>query len=398
MSQNPLMDSGMRSPKTPSLKPALAAALGSLEVHLDQELTRYRRSRMGVRATSQPSVQSYITNPPADVTGKTTTDNHTHSPILEISNYTTPILETPLEQPAPNTTKIETPQHPPTSADTASHTQIPLPPPNAAIVPTPTQTSQNNKLVADDTPSHPDDYLESSEALLRSLTDEQTSEEEQPVNTSDSLLSPLGIGSMLLLLVASLTLGYVVFNPKSLPQLNLSKLFNSSSSPTPGNPEAVTKNPQSELQPELTPIPKYPNLAAQEFPEVRDPNDVVGLQPKVQPTPLTPFNPPTIPTPIAPLPPVAVSPLPTLQPLPNPATTPPQTTTEIKPAADGRYFIVADNQEASSLTTAKQVVPDAYLSTNQKLIYLGALTTKEEAEQRLKQLQAKGIKARIQQP
>ncbi|MGH1393093.1 MAG: hypothetical protein ACRAVC_03535, partial [Trichormus sp.] len=81
-----------------------------------------------------------------------------------------------------------------------------------------------------------------------------------------------------------------------------------------------------------------------------------------------------------------------------PATTPPQTTTEIKPAADGRYFIVADNQEASSLTTAKQVVPDAYLSTNQKLIYLGALTTKEEAEQRLKQLQAKGIKARIQQP
>jgi cell division septation protein DedD len=59
---------------------------------------------------------------------------------------------------------------------------------------------------------------------------------------------------------------------------------------------------------------------------------------------------------------------------------------------------VTDNQEASSLAAARKVVPDAYLSSGNKLIYLGALNSKEEAQQRLKQLQAKGIKARVQQP
>jgi hypothetical protein len=404
MSQNPLMDSGTRSPKTPSLKPALAAALGSLEVQLDQELARYRRSRMGMRATSQPSVHSYVSSPPQDMTPKTTTVGNTQPPIVEIRNYTSPIPETPPEQAALTTTKIETPEHTSVSTHTESNTQIPLPPPNvsSSIVPASTETNQNDKLLANDTPTQPDDYLESSEALLRSLTDEQSPADNQPSNSSESLLSPLGIGSMLLLLLASLTLGYVVFNPKSLPQLNLSKLFNSNSSPSAENPEAVGTNTQHQVQPELTSIPKYPNLAAQEFPEVRDPNDVVGLQPKVQPAPIAPLNPLAIPTPVTPpltqvqpLPPLDISPTP-LQPLPQPTANP--ANTEIKPAADGRYYIVTDNQEASSLAAARKVVPDAYLSSGNKLIYLGALNSKEEAQQRLKQLEAKGIKARVQQP
>ncbi|WP_414576365.1 hypothetical protein [Anabaena sp. CCY 9402-a] len=405
MSQKPLIDSGTRSPKKPSLKPALAAALGSLEVQLEQELARYRRSRMGVRTTSQSSVHTYVSSPPQDVTTKTTTVGNPQPPTVEIRNDTTPVPETPPEQSALTTTNKETPEHTSVSTHTESNTQIPLPPPNLAssIVPASTQTNQNDKLLTNDTPSQPDDYLESSEALLRSLTDEQSSADNQPSNSSDSLLSPLGIGSMLLLLLASLTLGYVVFNPKSLPQLNLSKLFNSNSSPRSENSDAVVTNAQPQLQPELTPIPKYPNLAAQEFPEVRDPNDVVGLQPKIQPT-IAPLNPLAIPTPVIPpltqvqpLPPLDISPIP-LQPLPQPTATPTQSNVEIKPAADGRYYIVTDNQEASSLAAARKVIPDAYLSSGNKLIYLGALKTREEAQQRLKQLQAKGIKARVQQP
>jgi hypothetical protein len=405
MSQNPLIDSGTRSPKTPTLKPALAAALASLEVQLDQELARYRRTRMGVRAASQPSVNSYISNHPQEVTPKNTTVANTQAPIVEIRNHTTPtpVTETPTAPLPPEPPQIPT--------LTESNTQIPLPPPDAAssIVPATSQTHQNDKLLADDTPTQPDDYLESSEALLRSLTDEQPQTENQPSNSNDSLLSPLGIGSMLLLLLASLTLGYVVFNPKSLPQFNFSRLFNSNSSPSDENTEVVGTNSQPQPQPELTPIPKYPNLAAQEFPQVRDPNDIVGLQPKIQPTPIAPSNPVTIPTPVIPpainplpqlqpLPPIDISPTPTPQPSPTPTATPTQANTEIKPAADGRYYIVADNQGASSLAAARQVVPDAYLSNNQKLIYLGALKTKAEAQQRLKQLQAKGIPARVQQP
>ncbi|QLE54110.1 hypothetical protein [Nostoc sp. TCL26-01] len=397
MSQNHLTDADT------GLKPGLAAALASLEVQLEQELTRYRRTRMGVKAANQPRVNSYANNYPQESPTRNATVADT--PPAEIKLPINAIVETPPEIPvATITTAItDTPQIPPKPE---ANTQIPLPAASvndSSMVSAIAQSYPGEKLLAEETPSQPDDYLESSEALLRSLTDEQP-ETTQPNNSSDSLLSPLGIGSMLLLLVASLTLGYVVFNPKSLPQLNFSKLFNSNSSPKAENPQTVADQSQPQLQPEPTLIPKYPNLAAKEFPEVRNPNDVVGLQPKVQPTPTAlPVNP----VPIQPLviPPVA-SPVPQLQPLPSLNVSPkPQATAtpspanaEIKPSADGVFHIVVDNQGNNALTNARKIVPDAYLSRNSTLIYLATLKTKEEAQQRLKQLQAKGIKARVQQP
>lgn len=142
---------------------------------------------------------------------------------------------------------------------------------------------------------------------------------------------------------------------------------------------------------------------------MRNPIDVVGLKPKVQPTPIAPANtlpiqqpvipPVTNPLPEAqPLPTLDASSTPRLQPLPQGTATLPPASNQIKPSADGLYHIVIDNQGANALTAARQVVPDAYLSRNSTLIYLATVKTKEEAEQRLKQLQAKGIKARLQQP
>ncbi|BCL34397.1 hypothetical protein [Nostoc sp. MS1] len=450
MSQKPLMDGS-------GLKPALAAALASLEVQLEQELARYRRTRMGIRATSQSRVNSYANNYAQDLSDKNASLANTQPSLLEIKPQTKPLPlpPTPPEKPAPVIIKSSTPEKTPQSeienpsslapnrqlpaaktpesqpkTQPEANRQIPLPPAtpteNSSIVPAIAQGNQSDKLLADDTPAQPDDYLESSEALLRSLTDEAP-EENQANNSNDSLLSPLGIGSMLLLLVASLTLGYVVFNPKTLPQLNFSKLFNGNSSPSTQTPPQTASNPQTELQPELTPIPKYPNLAAKEFPQVRDPIDVVGLQPKVQATPTVPANPIAIQTPVVPpvtnplpetqpLPALNPTPSPSLQPIPEAATTqsapspslqpiPEATTTtpatpsaEIKPSADGLYHIVIENQNPKSLNEARRVVRDAYLSRNSTLIYLATVKTKEEAQQRLKQLQAKGMKARLQQP
>lgn len=421
MSQKPLMDGT-------GLKPALAAALASLEVQLEQELARYRRTRMGIKATSQSRVHSYVNNYAQELTDKNATMANTQPSLLEIKPQakSLPLPPTPPEKPAPVIIKSSTQdKHPqpevenqsspvpkiPDNSQPEANTQIPLPPAKStdtSIVPAIAQTNQSDKLLADDTPPQPDDYLESSEALLRSLTDEQP-ENHQARNSHDSLLSPLGIGSMLLLLVASITLGYVVFNPKSLPQLNLSRLFNGNSSPSAENPQNVTTVPQTQLQPELTPIPKYPNLAAKEFPQVRNPIDVVGLQPKVQITPTAPPQPIAIQTPVVPpvnnpLPetqPLATlnpSPSPSLQPIPEVTATPAQPSAEIKPSADGLYHIVIDNQNPNALTEARRVVADAYLSRNSKLIYLAAVKTKKEAQQRLKLLQAQGIKARVQQP
>ncbi|MEH2303187.1 MAG: hypothetical protein V7K88_30520 [Nostoc sp.] len=452
MTQNPLNDSSTQSSKKPGLKPALAAALASLEVPLDQELARYRRTRTGLVSSNQPRVVSYMSSQPQPLTAIPTTSGTTYSSATQIKTNVPPasvpvnptstpatakidepptssLAVNPQKNPVPATAKTEELNNlnvSSTSDSPKTQTQLPPPPPNfsSSIVPAVVKdTKSKNLLQPDDTPKHPDDYLESSEALLRSLTEEQP-ETKKPSNYSDSLLSPLGIGSMLLLLIASLTLGYVLFNPKSLSQWNLGKLFNGNSSPTPENTEEVESNVQSQIQPPSTSIPKYPNLAAQEFPEVKDPNDVVGLKPKVQPTlavvpnPVVPQNPanpqaalPNPNTALKPTNPIALAPVPTLQPLPlrnlpptsptktspKPIATSPKPNAEIKPGTDGFYHVVIDNK-GEAFASARQVVGDAYLSSNKQLIYLGAFKTKEQVKQQMQLLQVKGIKARVQQP
>ncbi|MCC5634538.1 hypothetical protein LC593_01465 [Nostoc sp. CHAB 5844] len=414
MSQNSPIDFGIQSSKTPELKPALAAALASLEVQLDQELARYRRSRIASKTAYQSRTGSYISTQPQEATEMTALTGKTQLPVTEIKTSIppAPVTEVPLEKPATaKTEEAEKPQQ--ASSNDSSQTQIPLPSSNStsSIVPASAKAAQSENLMqANATPTQPDDYLESSEALLRSLTDEQQQQTKPPSNSNDSLLSPLGIGSMLLLLMASLTLGYVIFNPKSLPQLSLDKIFNSNSAANIDKTQTQEgeSQPQTPAQTELTPIPKYPNLAAKEFPELKDPNDIVGLQPKIPSATIAPVNPPVvIPTPIAPrvvnpLPevqpvqPLNIQPIATAQPAPQPTVTPPQVNAEIKPAADGFYHIVMDNEGDLSVITARQVVPDAYLSRDKKLIFLGALKTKEQVTKRLQELQAQGIKARVQ--
>jgi hypothetical protein len=448
MTQNPVNNSGTKSSKTPGLKPVLAAALASLEVPLDQELARYRRTRTGLVSSKQSRVASYMNSQHG--TAIPTTSGTTQSSVAEIQTNVSAasVLVNHQETSAPATAKIDlplassvgvNPEIKPaavtakteelnnlnitsTSNSAKTQTQLPPPPPNfsSSIVPALVKdTKSENLLQPDDTPKHPDDYLESSEALLRSLTEEQP-ETKKPSNSSDSLLSPLGVGSMLLLLVASLTLGYVVFNPKSLPQWNLGKLFNANSSPALENTEEVGSNVQSQIQPPSTSRPKYPNLAVEEFPEVRDPNDVVGLKPKVQPSlavvpnPVVPDNPtnpqgalPDINTPLKPatvpvprvqsLPTLNLPPTSTAKTLPKAIATSPKPDTEIKPGTDGFYHIVIDNK-GEAFASARQVVPDAYLSLNKELIYLGAFKTKQQVKQQMHLLEAKGIKARVQQP
>ncbi|AFZ57054.1 hypothetical protein H6G54_28115 [Anabaena cylindrica FACHB-243] len=394
MSQNPIIDSGTQPPNQSGLKPVLATALASLEVQLDQELTRYRRTRSGFRPPKQVGVETYMSNQPQQ-NGTTATLEKTQSAV-EVN--TNPI---PQQSPSPEIDKQAEIDHLHlSSSQESSKTETPADATSiSSIVPTKAKASEHQVLLpAEDTSKQPDDYLESSEALLRSLTEEQAPIKKSS-NSSDSLLSPLGIGSMLLLLLASLTLGYVVFNPKTLPQLNLSKLFNVTSSSNTVNPEITESNTPPIAVPEITPIPKYPNLATREFPEVKDPNDVVGLKPKVQPTPTaipqaiavqTPKNPVIPQTSVPPVPPV------TPTPQPQSTATSPTLNEEIQPSSDGFYYVVVDNQGAGALTAARQVVPDAYLSPNQKYIYLGALKTKEEVKLRLQQLKAKGINASVQ--
>ncbi len=394
MNKNPLIDS-TKSSQISGLNPVLTTALASLEVQLDQELTRYRRTRKNARQQPSRSVKSYTT------LKKTALLNDIQLPAvppLAISPEN-PLLTTETEAinfpPAFPPPEIE---ETPTSANLGEKS-------SSSLVPTKIQPPENQTLLTtNDTPKQPDDYLESSEALLRSLTAEapQTQTPHSP-KSRNSVLSPMGIGSMLLLLLASLTLGYVVLNPKNLPTFNFSNLLNSNSSPTAENTEAIENNSPPTTEAKITPIAKYPNLATQEFRQVRDPKDVVDLTPKVKPTPQITPTPLGIQAPITPITPITplptLSPVPTLStPLPKPTATASPLAEDIKPSADGYYYIIADNQGDNALAAAKQVVPDAYLSPNKKFIYLGALKTKDDIKRRLQELAAKGIKGRLQQP
>ena len=113
--------------------------------------------------------------------------------------------------------------------------------------PTPTNSEKSSSLVNTTIPSPQHqtplptpipkqlDNLEPSEALLIG----QESQNPKPFTTSsfrNFVLSPLGIGSMLSLLLTTLTLGYLVLNSKNLP-FDFSNLFNSNSPRTTKNTE-----------------------------------------------------------------------------------------------------------------------------------------------------------------
>lgn len=227
MSQNPLVDTGAKSSKTPELKPVLAAALASLEVQLDQELARYRRTRFTYKTLSQTRMGVSTSSKFQQITATPTTEVKIPSPV---TNSSEEISLTQFSTTVPSTPKPETQQLPgPIQEETAQQYTSKMPstpaPNSASIVPAFIKTNQSDNLVKPESnPKPPDDYLESSEALLRSLTEEQSPTQKRN-NSNDSLLSPLGIGSMLLMLMASLSLGYAVFNPKSLPNLSLGSLF-----------------------------------------------------------------------------------------------------------------------------------------------------------------------------
>jgi hypothetical protein len=416
MSENPLLNPSDASPKNPGtrLNPVLVKALASLEVQLDQELARYRRTRIGSRVPNPPRIVSSITaqslginlftptenpNPPSPTTQITT-----HKQLQEIISEKTTTERSPLGQiPSPH----------PQSAVTAK-TPTPSPSNSSSIVPTTAKSNPTTNVPGvTNNSSVTDDYLESSEALLRSLTEEQEQKttEEKSKSTSDGLLSPLGIGSMLLLLLASLTLGYVLFNPKSLPKFSFNGLFQRQSPKITGTTEVGEQNTPSQPETPTSPIPKYPNLAQEEFPEVNNPNDIVGLTPKAQATPsqppipvIAPPTPKTSPVAVTPTQAIAI-PTPTTTPTPKITPTPevsPQATqiplTNIKPSSDGFYHVVTDNQGDNAFTKAKGIVGDAYLSDDKKMIYLGAVKSKTQVEQLLKQLKTQGINARVKQP
>lgn len=392
------------------VNPALQAALGCLDVNLEAELTTYRRHRKRAEQWVSPSVRP----------GKQTS--------------------TGSQQPDQNL--------PPSAAD---ETQQPLSIPLLTGSPI-TGSGQENQLIRRSlsVPS-PNNYLESSEKLIEGL-DSPMAKVVEERSLAASLLTPLGLSSMLLFLLSCIALGYAVFYPSSLAKVvGINRLVDRQNTPseTQNTASTVADTRSKEL-------PKAPNLASKEFVEL-DLSTLSNVKPtaspitspspkaSIPPTPAAISNPigavpiPTedgtakvrekglnnLSTALLPSPsPSAVQTVPTLPTLPptasplaansaptataspgavSPTVTSPAPAAPLgtpKRASDGFYYVVVDYTDAKSVEQARIAVPDAYLRKFSKgvKIQMGALNDAASAEQLVKELQAKGVRPQYYQP
>ena len=407
MSKRSSVESPNHQSSSTPIKPALQAALGCLDVSLEAELTTYRRHRKRAEQWVSPSVR----------TGKQTA-----------------------------TTEQQLAQN--LSPEAAEEAQQPLSEPLSLAGiqgDAPLATTRGGRKLSS-SGFAPNNYLKSSEKLIESL-DEAKAEPAEERSLAASLLTPLGLSSMLLFLMSCTALGYAVIHPSSVAKMaGLNRLLDRTS-PSPNDSPAATVVDTSTKE-----LPKAPNLASKEFVEL-DLSTLSNVKPTASPiaspSPKAsiPPNPGAPPAPIGAVPiptedgnpargreqglnnlstallpspsPSAAQPVPTLPTLPptpspaQPAAAAPVTAAPVAaaPAAtaplgkpiranDGFYYVVTDYTNEKSLQQAKTAVPDAYVRNFSKgvKIQMGALNDAASAERLAKELQAKGVKPQYYQP
>ncbi|MEG3840621.1 SPOR domain-containing protein [Microcoleus sp. herbarium14] len=404
MSKRSSVESPNHQSSSTPIKPALQAVLGCMDVSLEAELTTYRRHRRRAEQWVSPSVR----------TGKQTA--------------TTEQQLGQTQQQAAEKAQTQQPLSEPLSL-AGIEGDAPL-----ATTRGGTKLSSSGKA--------PNQYLESSEKLIESL-DEPTAEPAVERSLATSLLTPLGLSSMLLFLLSCTALGYAVMHPSSLVKIaGLNRLLDRTA-PSPSDSPAATAISDTGTKE----LPKAPNLASKEFVEL-DLSTLSNVKPtaspiaspspkaSIPPTPAAPpgpggavpiptedGNPPrgreqglnNLSTALLPSPsPSASQPVPTLPTLPptpspvrpaaaSPATASPATASPLgRPAraADGFYYVVTDYTNEKSLQQARTAVPDAYVRNFSKgvKIQMGALNDAASAERLVKELQAKGVKPQYYQP
>lgn len=404
MSKRSSVESPNHQSSSAPIKPALQAALGCMDVSLEAELTTYRRHRRRAEQWVSPSVR----------TGKQTAT--TEQRLAENLPPDAPETQQPLSLPL---------------SLGGSQGDAPL-----------ATTREGTKLSGN--AFAPNKYLESSEKLIESL-DEKTAEPEVERSLAASLLTPLGLSSMLLFLLSCTALGYAVMHPSSLARMaGLNRLLDRTT-PSSSNNRANTATSDTSTKE----LPKAPNLVSKEFVEL-DLSTLSNVKPTASSTIASPSpkasippNPAAPPGPSAAVPiptedgnpargreqglnnlstallpspsPSAAQPvptLPTLPPTPSPAqsaTAAPVTAAPVATTAplgrpiratDGFYYVVTDYTNEKALQQARTAVPDAYVRNFSKgvKIQMGALNDAASAERLAKELQAKGVKPQYYQP
>jgi len=352
-----------------TLHPVLKAALGCMDVQLEDELARYRRRRAEERAQTGPA---------------------------------------PATAPAP-------------ASETAT-----IPPGRFANAAVATATASDANDIADFTrqprpssaaapaaaSSAPEDDLESTKQLRRNLPAPEPAASPLP-SWRDRLLTPLGVGSLLVLGASGLLLGSALLAPESLDRLASRWLPGDRPEPEATTDAQASSDAASSLDLEGS------NVAGDEF----DPLDLDALStvetgpetPEARPEPNpTDAEPPQIRAegvPGAELPgresdltTALLSPSPAATPEASPSPTPnladdPAVANAAPGPAEGDrfYYVVASYGGEASLRQARNIVPEAYLRRFPQgvQIQMGAFASEADAEALIERLAQQGIAASV---
>lgn len=457
--------------------------MGSLDVQLEEELARYRRQRAGRPLMSPSGLGRNQVRKPLDLIAVNQGARKTQQPALGMS--TAPKIEFPLvmvNQMSTDAPPEETNHEPIGQTDQLEFSaSIPTEPTAPLVAPSQTNRTAHKSTENVTAPltsskasaevegglvalaaaqAQPEDYLESSEQLLRSLAQEETRDRSRKPRFTDRFLTPLGVGSLLLLLLSGATLAYIFKNnPSTLSALNPKRFFSSKTTTTAQKPTETT---QAKTTPTANPpVVKGPNLAAEEFPEVSldtlshlEPSptetpSAVTTQPDQTEPEVREQAPPVVPNtalpgsssdissallpspgqqgsvpstvvPVAPLPPLptivprAIQPsIGSVRTKPLSAanqsatqqklkTSPPATQQAANPATTrgGFYYVVMNYSSDRDLQAAQKVVPDAYVERFPQgaRIQMGAFKRESQAKALVEQLKNQGVTASVYHP
>ncbi len=244
----------------------------------------------------------------------------------------------------------------------------------------------------------PNGYLASSEALLASNRNRRRTTRK---------VSPLGVGGVLLLLLASATIGYVLVNPESLDRFGWRAWFDRKADQTAENPDSA---PVVETEEDL---PTSPNLAAEEFVDIQI-DTLSELAAPTTPTP-TPTPSPT-PTPAAAQNSIdnlanalapqtnpagtasGATPAPT--PAASPNATPPLPEVSADPNYNGYYLVVVNEGNNAALARIQSTNPEAYFADilGARRIQVGAYDSLAIAQEVADRLNTQGLPAQVYRP
>jgi hypothetical protein len=243
----PLSDESLLLPTTNSLlNPTLKRALGVMDARLEDELARYRRYRRGMKVSPsaiQVMQRSGKTKAKASAPQLATMPKPTPTVVPQPPTVTPPAvaavastsaaatMAAAVTPPPPPLTPVSIQHDPEAVSSLAIRQDDELTTGQGVTVgqenyPSTNQLSRYGLYAAADdgladgfmSDRAPTDYMESSEELLRSLAAEEASAAVER-NVLEGLLTPFGVGAMMLMLLGSGMFGYLIMNPASLTAL-----------------------------------------------------------------------------------------------------------------------------------------------------------------------------------